>query len=62
MPYTRTPTLSQNQRIETERKELANRKHHKKMTCDDAIVESLCKKLELGGLLSVAEIGKVKEE
>ena len=62
MPYTRTPTLSQNQRIETERKELANRKHHEKMTCDDAIVGSICKKLELGGLLSVAEIGTVKEK
>jgi hypothetical protein len=32
------------------------------MTCDDAIVGSLCKKLELGGLVSVAEIGTVKEE
>jgi hypothetical protein len=32
------------------------------MTCDDAIVGSICKKLELGGLLSIAEIGTVKEE
>jgi hypothetical protein len=54
--------LSQNQQTETERKELANCKHHEKMTRNDAIIGSLCKKLELGGLLSVAEIGTVKEE
>jgi hypothetical protein len=54
--------LSQNQWIKTERKELANHEHHKKMTRDDAIVGSLCKKLELGSLLSVVEIGAVKEE
>jgi hypothetical protein len=60
--YLRKEHLSQNQQIETERKELANRKHLEKMTRDDAIVGSLCKKLELGGLLSVAEIGTVKEE
>ncbi len=60
--YLRKKRLSQNQQIETERKELANRKHHEKMTRDNAIVGSSCKKLELGGLLSDAEIGTVKEE
>jgi hypothetical protein len=60
--YLRKERLSQNQQIETERKELANPKHHKKITCNDAIVGSLCKKLELGHLLSNAEIGTVKEE
>jgi hypothetical protein len=60
--YLRKESQSQYQRIETEMKELANCKHHEMMTCNDAIVGSLCKKLELGDLLSVAEIGTVKEE
>jgi hypothetical protein len=59
--YLQKEGLSQNQLIKTERKELANRKHHEKMTCNDAIVGSSCKKLDLGGLLSIAEIGTVKE-
>ncbi len=41
---------------------MANRKHNKKITCNDAIGGCLCKKLELGGLLSNTEIGTVKEE
>ncbi len=60
--YLRKERPSQNQQIKTERKELANCKHHEKMTCNDAIVGSLCKKLELGSPLSVAEIGTVIEE
>jgi hypothetical protein len=60
--YLKKERRSQNQRIETERKELTNRKHQEKMTCNDAIVGNLFKKLELGGLLSVAEIGTVKEK
>jgi hypothetical protein len=54
--------LSQNQRIENERKELANRKHNEKIARDDLIVECLCKKLEVGELLSDAEIGTVNVE
>ncbi len=56
--------LFQNQQIESDRKDLANRKHqhHEKITRGDAIVGCLCKKLELGGLLSDVEIGTVKEE
>ena len=60
--HLRTEMLLRNQQIESDRKELVNRKHHEKITRDDAIVGCLCKKLELGGLLSDVEIGTVKEE
>ncbi len=60
--YLQKERLSQNQRIETERKELTNCKHQEKISCDGAIVGSLSKKLELCGLLSDAEIGTVNEE
>jgi hypothetical protein len=60
--YLRKERLTQNQHIESERKEMANLKLHKKITHDDAIVGCLCKKLELCGLLSNAEIGTAKEE
>jgi hypothetical protein len=52
--------LAENQWIERERKELANCKHRKKITRDEAIVGCLCKKLELGGHLSNEEVGTVK--
>ena len=60
--HLRQEMLLRNQQIESDRKELANRKHNEKITHDDAIVGCLCKKLELGGLLSDVEIGTVKEE
>ena len=60
--HLRKQMLLWNQQIESDRKDLANRKHHEKITRDDAIVGCLCKKLELGGLLSDVEIGTVKEE
>jgi hypothetical protein len=60
--HLRMQMLLRNQQIESDRKDLANRKHHEKITRDDAIVGCLCKKLELGGLLSDVEIGTVKEE
>jgi hypothetical protein len=41
---------------------MASHKPTEKITHDDAIVGCLCKKLELGGLLSNTEIGTVKEE
>jgi len=43
--HLRQQRLEENQRIESERKELANLKHHEKITRDEAIVGSLCKKL-----------------
>ena len=60
--HLRQEMLLQNQQIESDRKELANRKHQEKITRDDVIVGCLCKKLELVGLLSDVEIGTVKEE
>jgi hypothetical protein len=60
--YLRKERLSQNQRIKTEKKELANRKHQEKISCDGAIVGNLSKKLELCGLVSDAEIGTVNKE
>ena len=60
--HLRTKMLLWNQQIESDRKELAYCKHHEKITHDDGIVGCLCKKLELGGLLSDAEIGTVNEE
>ena len=47
---------------ERERKELANQKHLDELTQDDDVVKSLCKKLEVGGLLSEDEVGTLKEE
>ena len=41
---------------------MANRKHDEKISRDEAIVECLCKKLELGGHLSDEEFGTVKPE
>ncbi len=43
--YLQKERLSQNQGIKTERKELANCKHQEKISFNDAIVGSLCKKL-----------------
>ena len=60
--HLRTEMLLWNQQIESDRKELAYRKHHEKITHDDGIVGCLCKKLELCGLLSDVEIGTVNEE
>ncbi len=54
--------LAQNQSIERQRKELANQKHIDKITRDDDIVRSLCKKLKVGGLLSDDKVGTVNEE
>jgi hypothetical protein len=54
--------LSQNQQIESERKEVANHKHQEKISPDGELVDRLCKQLEVNGLLSDAEIGTVKEE
>jgi hypothetical protein len=54
--------LAQNQSIERQRKELATQKHLDKITQDDDIVRSLCKKLEVGGLLTDDEVGTVHEE
>ncbi len=53
--YLQKECLSQNQRIKTERKELAKHKHQEKISRNDAIVGSLCK-------ISDAEIGTVNEE
>jgi len=60
--HLRKERLSQNQRIENERKELANRKHNEKIARDDLIVKCLCKKLEVGKLFSDAENGMVNVE
>ncbi len=54
--------LSQNQRIESERKEVANHKHQEKFFQDGELIDRLCKQLEVNGLLSDAEIRTVKEE
>ncbi len=60
--HLRKERLYQNQWIESERKEVANHKHQEKITRDGELVGHLCKQLEVGGLLSNAEIGTVKEE
>jgi hypothetical protein len=54
--------LALNKSIERQRKELATQKHLDKITQDDDIVRSLCKKLEVGGLLTDDEVGTVNEE
>jgi hypothetical protein len=54
--------LSQNQWIESERKEVANHKYQEKISQVGELVDWLCKQLEVIGLLSDAEIGTVKEE
>jgi hypothetical protein len=54
--------LALNQSIERQRKELATQKHLDKITRDDDIVRSLCKKLEVGGLLTDDKVGTVNEE
>ncbi len=59
--YLRKERLSQKQWIKNERKEMANRKQYKKITRNNAIVGCVCKKLELGGLHSNAEIGTGKK-
>jgi len=41
---------------------MANCNHDEKISRDEAIVECLCKKLELGGHLSNEEFGTVKPE
>ncbi len=58
----RNKRLSQNQRIESERKEVANHKHQEKISQDGELVDWFCKQLEVNGLLSDAEIVTVKEE
>ncbi len=60
--HLRKKRLSQNQWIESERKEVANHKHQEKITQDGELVGHLCKQLKVGGLLSDAEIGTVNEE
>ncbi len=60
--HLRKERLSQNQQIESERKEVANHKHQEKISCDGELVGRLCKQLDINGLLSDAEIGTVKEE
>jgi hypothetical protein len=54
--------FSLNQSIERQRKKLATQKRLDKITRDDDIVRSLCKKLEVGGLLTDDEVGTVNEE
>ncbi len=60
--HLRKEQLSQNQLIESERKEVANHKHQENISQDGEIVDWLYKQLEVNGLLSDAEIGTVKEE
>ncbi len=48
----RNERLSQNQRIESERKEVANHKHQEKISQDGELVNWLCKQLKVNGLLS----------
>ena len=54
--------LALNQSIERQRKELSTQKHLDKITRDNDTVRSLCKKLEVGGLLIDDEVGTVNEE
>jgi hypothetical protein len=60
--YLQKERLAQNQRIEIERKQLANQKHLNKISWDSEIVRRLCRDLEAYGLLSEEEHGTVNEE
>jgi hypothetical protein len=60
--HLRKEGLAQNQSIKKQRKELATQKHLDKITQDDDIVRSLCKKLEVDGLLTDDKVGTVNEE
>ena len=53
--YLQKERLAQNQRIEIERKQLANQKHLDKISRDSEIVRRLCRDLEAYGLLSEEE-------